>query len=111
MKQKSLKKNYIYNVCYQILLLIIPFITTPYLSRVLVADGVGLYSYSNAMVSYFTLFACLGTGTYGQRAISYVQNDKEGRSRVFWETFLFRFIMVLVTLVFYGVYLLSLIHI
>lgn len=105
MKQKSLKKNYIYNVCYQILLLIIPFITTPYLARVLGADGVGLYSYSNAMVSYFTLFACLGTGTYGQRAISYVQNDKEGRSRVFWETFLFRTIMVLVTLIFYGIYL------
>ena len=107
MKKKSLKKNYIYNVCYQVLILIIPFITTPYLSRVLGADGVGLNSYATAMVSYFTLFACLGTGTYGQRAISYVQNDKESRSRVFWETFIFRLIMVLITLILYGIYLLS----
>ena len=103
MKKKSLKKNYIYNVCYQVLLLIIPFITTPYLSRVLGADGVGLNSYATAMVSYFTLFASLGTGTYGQRAISYVQNDKEARSRVFFETFLFRLIMVVITLIFYGI--------
>lgn len=105
MKKKSLKKNYIYNVSYQLLLIIIPFITTPYLSRVLGADGVGLNSYATAMVSYFTLFACLGTGTYGQRAISYVQNDKEARSRVFFETFLFRLIMVLITLILYGIYL------
>lgn len=107
MKQKSVKKNYIYNVCYQILILIIPFITTPYLSRVLGADGVGLNSYATALVSYFVLFACLGTGTYGQRAISYVQSDKEARSRVFWETFLFRLIMVIITLIFYGIYLLN----
>lgn len=105
MKQQSVKKNYIYNLMYQLLLLIIPFITTPYLSRVLGADGIGLNSYANAMVSYFTLFACLGTGTYGQRAISYVQNKKEERSRVFWETFLFRLTMVIITLIAYGIYL------
>lgn len=107
MKQKSLKKNYIYNVCYQILILLIPFITTPYLSRVLGVEGVGLNSYANAMISYFTLFACLGTGTYGQRTISYVQDDKEKRSRAFFEIFLFRVTMVIITLVFYGIYLIN----
>jgi len=103
--QKSIKKNYIFNTAYQLLLLIVPFITTPYLSRVLGANGIGIYSYANSMVSYFVLFACLGTGTYGQRAISYVQDDKEKRSIAFWETFTFRLIMSLITLIFYGIYI------
>lgn len=103
--QKSVKKNYIFNAMYQLLLLVVPFITTPYLSRVLGANGIGIYSYANSMVSYFILFACLGTGTYGQRAISYVQDDVEKRSKAFWETFCFRLIMSLITLVFYGIYI------
>ena len=37
-KNKSIKLNYIYNVSYQILTLITPLITAPYLSRVLKAD-------------------------------------------------------------------------
>ena len=105
MKEKSIKKNYIFNTCYQILLIIVPFITTPYLSRVLGVDGVGLYSFASSIVAYFTVFACLGTGTYGQRAISYVADKKEERSRVFFETFIFRLTMTLITLVFYGIYL------
>ena len=39
-KNKSIKLNYIYNVSYQILTLITPLITAPYLSRVLKADGI-----------------------------------------------------------------------
>ena len=45
-KNKSIKLNYIYNVSYQILTLITPLITAPYLSRVLKADGIGAYSYT-----------------------------------------------------------------
>lgn len=86
MKQKSIKKNYIYNVCYQILLLLTPLITIPYLSRVLGADGIGTVSYAESIVSYFTLFATMGVSTYGQREISYVQDSPEERSVVFWNT-------------------------
>lgn len=86
MAKKSIKKNYIYNLTYQILLLITPLITTPYLARVLEPDGVGCVSFAESIVSYFTLFAALGITTYGQREISYVQDDKKKRSRVFWET-------------------------
>lgn len=86
MAQKSIKKNYIFNLTYQILLLLTPLITTPYLSRVLGADGVGTISFSESIVSYFTLFATLGITTFGQREISYVQDDEEKRTQVFWET-------------------------
>ena len=86
MAKKSIKKNYLYNVAYEILLLITPLITTPYLSRVLGADGIGTVSYAESIVSYFTLVATLGMTTFGRREISYVQDNKAERSRVFWET-------------------------
>ena len=84
-KKKSITKNYIYNVSYQVLALITPLITTPYLSRVLQADGIGIYSFTAAVVSYFNMFAALGTLTYGNREISYLQDDRKARSRMFWE--------------------------
>lgn len=84
-KKKSITKNYIYNVSYQVLALITPLITTPYLSRVLEADGIGIYSFTAAVVSYFNMFAALGTLTYGNREISYLQDDRKARSQVFWE--------------------------
>lgn len=86
MGKKSIKKNYIYNLTYQILLLLTPLITTPYLSRVLGADGVGTVSFAESVVSYFTLVAALGVTTFGQREISYFQDDKKKRSHIFWET-------------------------
>ena len=82
-------------------MLIAPLIVTPYVSRILGAEGIGLYSYANSIVSYFLLVAVLGTATYGQRAVSYVQDDKESRSRAFWEVFILRTLTSFVTLAAY----------
>lgn len=86
MVMKSIKKNYLYNLTYQILTLLTPLVVTPYLSRVLGADGIGTVSFIESIVSYFTLFAVLGVTTYGQREVSYVQDDRCKRSKLFWET-------------------------
>ncbi|MBQ7863274.1 MAG: oligosaccharide flippase family protein [Lachnospiraceae bacterium] len=101
MEKRSIKKNYIYNTLYQILLLLTPFITTPYISRVLGADGVGTVSYAESIVSYFTLFAAMGVTTYGQREISYVQDSCEKRSIVFWNTKCFMAIISGIVILFY----------
>lgn len=85
MSQPSVKKNYIYRTLYEILALITPFVTTPYISRVLGADGVGVYSYTSSIMTYFTLFAALGTVTYGAREIAQHRNDKQQSSKLFWE--------------------------
>ncbi len=85
MKKKNLKKNYVFNLTYQILLLVAQLITTPYLSRVLEPDGVGTVSYAESVISYFVLFATLGITILGQREISYCQDDRAGRSSVFWD--------------------------
>lgn len=104
MGKKSIKRNYIYNVSYQILTLITPLITAPYIARVLGADGVGTVSYIGSVVSYFTLFAALGIGIYGQREISYAQDSLEKRSEVFWNTKILEFTTSLTALVIYIIF-------
>jgi len=101
---KSIKRNYIYNLIQQILTLLTPLITTPYISRVIGAEGIGIYSYASSIVTYFALFAALGTATYGQREISYCQDDKKRRSEVFWNNELLCIITTCISLCFYGVF-------
>lgn len=104
---KNLKLNYIYNVLYQVLLLLTPLITTPYTSRVLGADGIGEYSFTASIVSYFTMFAILGSNIYAQREIAYYQTDKKRRSRIFGEMVIFRGITSLIAIAFYCIILVN----
>lgn len=83
---------------YQVLILIVPLITTPYVSRVLGAKGVGIFSYTNSIVQYFILFGCIGLNLYGQREIAYVQQDTNKRNKVFWEIITLRIITVTISL-------------
>lgn len=85
MKQISIKKNIFYSTFYQVLSLITPLITAPYVSRVLGVDNIGVYSFTSSIVTYFTLFAALGTSSYGMREISRTRDDEQKRSELFWE--------------------------
>ena len=90
--KKSIAKNYIYNLIYQMLTIVLPLITTPYLSRVLGAENIGIYGYTLSIVTYFVLFGTLGIAMYGQREIAYVQNNQTKQSKTFWEIVITRFI-------------------
>ena len=59
--------NYIYTVIYQILLILLPIITTPYISRVLGVENIGKEAYAGTVVSYFVLFELMGLNLYGMR--------------------------------------------
>lgn len=83
--EPSLKKNYLYRVFYEVLILLTPFITTPYISRVIGADGVGDYSFTHSIITYFMLFGALGTSSYGTKEIAQVRDDKKIASKLFWE--------------------------
>lgn len=85
MAQPSIRKNYIYNTLYEILAIISPLITAPYISRIFESDGVGIYSYTNAIAVYFTMVAALGIKSYGQREIAQHRDNKEETSKLFWE--------------------------
>lgn len=85
MAKKTVAKNYIFNLMYQLLAIVLPLITTPYLSRVLGSEPIGIYGYTLSIVTYFVLFGSLGVAMYGQREIAYLQKDKKKRSCTFWE--------------------------
>ena len=99
---KSIKKNYIYNLTYQILALMAPLITTPYVSRVLGAEAIGEYSYAYSIVYYFMLAAILGTATYAEREISFCQDDRTKRSARFWDLLFLRNITSVASALVYG---------
>lgn len=90
MKKRSITSNYIYNLIYQLVIILIPLLTTPYLTRVLGATKLGIYSYTYSIVTIFFLLAALGINTYGQREIAYVQDDIKKRSKIFFELLIIR---------------------
>jgi len=104
MKKKSIAKNYIYNLMYQLLTIFLPLITIPYLSRILGAEQIGIYGYTTSIVSYFILFGSLGVSMYGQREIAYFQDDKKKRSKVFWEIIILRFFSLTISLLLFGLF-------
>ena len=106
-KRRLVIKNYIYNVIYQILTLVLPLITTPYISRVIGADGIGSYSFTQSIVSYFALFGVVGLNVYGQREIAYYQNDKKKRSEIFKELISIRVITVGISMLVYLFFVMS----
>lgn len=102
--KKNIKLNYIFNAGYKLFTIIVPLITTPYISRVLGADGIGTYSYTYSIVSYFTMVATLGAGTFGNRQIAVYQDDPHGRSVEFWNIAIFRTIPAVMVTVLYFLY-------
>lgn len=99
---KSIKTNYFYNLVYEVFALLVPLITTPYVSRVLGADGVGTYSFTYSIAQYFVIFGNLGVSTYGQMAIAAARNDRKKVSQIFYELWILRFFSMLFSL---GIYL------
>lgn len=95
----SIKKNIAFKLTYQILAVATPLITAPYASRVLGADGIGTYSYLSSLMTYFTMFAALGTVNYGTREIARLRDDKYEMSKTFWEIELMTVFTTLVSLV------------
>ncbi len=92
-KKPSLKVNLVYNIVYQVLQVLTPLIVSPYISRVLGADGVGIYSYTHSIANYFALACLLGVSYYGNRSIAACGDDKEKRSRLFWEITFLKFVI------------------
>lgn len=100
-KQESLKLNAIYNTIYQVLTIITPFITTPYVSRVLGPSGTGTYSYTQSYANYFFLFAMLGVNNYGNRRIAQYRDNRKDLSDNFWQIYYIQFFDTLIILPLY----------
>ncbi|MBR1416417.1 MAG: oligosaccharide flippase family protein [Bacilli bacterium] len=102
----SIKKNFIYNVLYQILIILIPIITVPYVSRILGADQIGIYSYTYSIVYYFMLISLLGINNYGNRTIAKSRDNKHELSKSFFSIYIIQIIMSILMLILYLLYVL-----
>jgi O-antigen/teichoic acid export membrane protein len=94
---KRIVQNYGFNLTYQIFLLIVPVVTTPYVSRVLGAAGVGVNSYTSSIAQYFILLGMFGFSLYGSRQIAYTRDNEERRSGVFWSIYINQISFVVLT--------------
>lgn len=100
---KSILKNVSYNVILQIVLMIVPLITIPYVSRVLGAEGIGTYSFTLSITQYFIILGTMGIALYGNRQIAYVCDDIDVLSRTFWSIFILRIFSTSIALIIYFV--------
>ncbi|MDF3265835.1 oligosaccharide flippase family protein [Lactiplantibacillus plantarum] len=100
----SIRKNLIYNSIYQVMVILTPLITSPYISRVLGASGVGIYSYNYTVANYFLVFAMLGVANYGNRSIAKTRDNKVEYSKAFWSIYFFQIIFAIFIIVLYYLY-------
>ena len=98
-------KNYLYNVGYQVLAIIVPLITSYYVSRVLSPEGVGANAFTNSIIQYFMLLANIGIGYYGNREIAYVRDNKQKMAATFWEIQIVKTVMTVVAYLFFVVFM------
>lgn len=103
--ENQIRTNLGYNIAYQILILIVPFITAPYVSRVLHPEGVGTYSVTTAIVKYFWMFALLGMSNYGNRRIASVRDNADKLSCEFTNLFFFQLTFSLTATILFIVYI------
>lgn len=97
----KLFKNYIYNIAYQMFVVVVPLILSPYLARVLGAQELGKYSYVYSVASIMSTVILIGTYSYGTRQIAYVRNDRNELKKTYWELFWLRLLLGIIGTIIY----------
>lgn len=100
---KKVVKNFIFNLIYQALTLMLPLVTTPYISRCLGVENIGAFSFTNSIVSYFVLFITFSFTTYGQKQIAFVRDDEAKRSQIFFEIQIKKLVLFVIAVIGYGI--------
>ena len=102
MSKKSIVRNSIYYLIYNVCNLFFPLISGVYVARKLSPESIGQVSYAQNIVQYFVIFALLGIPTYGIREISNARKNQLELNRVYSELFI---INLLSTILFFLLYL------
>ncbi len=101
----TVQKNFIYNVIYQILVILLPLITAPYISRTLGATAVGIYSYTNSVAYYFLMIAMLGISNHGNRSIAAIRDNKSKLNTVFSSIYILQLFTYSIAVLLYVLYI------
>ena len=100
-KTPSVKRNFIYNILYQLLTIVTPLLVTPYVSRVLQPEGIGIYAYAYATANYFVLVTMMGLNNYGNRMIAKNRENRSNLSQVFWSIYLMQLSISIICIIGY----------
>lgn len=101
MKARTLAENVFYNMLYQVIVTVLPIVTTPYTARVLGLHANGIHSFTESIVTYFIIFGSLGTSLYGIRKVAYVRDNNKQLAHTTLEIILLKLILMAATLAVY----------
>ena len=93
---QSVKVNYILNLINTGTQMLFPLITFPYVCRVIEPDGVGQVNFFQSIISYISLFTCLGIPMYAIREIARDRNDVVKMNRTAVEILLLHSMLTLI---------------
>jgi len=103
-QKDGVSKNFAYQFIYQFVILVIPLVVSPYLTRVVGSKELGAYTFVNSITTYFIMFANLGIAKYGQRTIARSAHEPEQLRRSFWSLFTVHAIVSVITILLYYVF-------
>lgn len=101
---KSIKKNALAKLALNILNVVIPFVTGPYLARTLDKYLYGEFNIAFSIVSWFSSFAAFGIYNYGIRTISQIKHDKKKTRIMFTSLFTMGLISTIIVSIVYFIY-------
>ena len=87
-KEKTIVKNSIFNFIRTFSSVAFPVIAFTYSARILGVDGVGQVSFTNSIITYFTMFALMGMNHYGTREVAKLRGDQDKLSKYVHEMLL-----------------------
>lgn len=93
----SIKKNAFYSFLKSFMTLFFPLITFPYASRILGPEGIGKINFSGNVISYFSMIAALGIGSYATRQAAKVRDNKIELSKFVKEILLINMISTVIS--------------
>lgn len=91
--QSSVKLSFALNLTYTLSGLLFNLITFPYVSRILLAQGVGIIYFYQSIISYVTLCSALGIPLYAVREIARVRDNIALRNKITIEILLLHILL------------------
>ena len=104
LRPDSAKKNFTFQILYNVIILVIPLIVSPYLTRTMGSTSLGIYTYTYSIAYYFVVLAMLGINKHGQRIIAQRRGNLLQLRRTFWSLYVIHLLVSVIALVAYLVY-------
>lgn len=110
MRENNIFKNFTYQLLYQVVTLVIPIVVSPYVTRKLGSNSLGIYTYVNSISYFFVVFSMLGISRYGQRVIAISRRNETELRKTFWSLFFIHAVFSLLILIVYILFIIFIVN-